>query len=348
MKVEKLEWLKKITAKQIVSMCILMVAIYFIAPLTTNDSGEKTNLVGSMGYSYEEEVSVMGKSVYVMHEEMGYMVKTVVAIDEELSDVENVFNSIKQGSAVLQEGVDGLVPASAVIRDYTIDNKILTLNLSESFLYYRNSIETDLLTSIVWSMTEIPGIERVHFNIEGTPVNNLNTNIDVGRGLTRNMGINLEIGDARMTNAQMVTLYFFTNDSEDPLLIPVSRLVSNEVDPFVHAVSSLVRGPVGAGYISVFNHQTTLLEQPKLENGILTLNFCSELFFDQDQTQVSSLVIKQLVMTLTEFEEVMEVSIVIEGSSRVFDDAGNPITVPVGRNIILNWENRYDRFVEES
>jgi spore germination protein GerM len=40
-------------------------------------------------------------------------------------------------------------------------------------------------------------------------------------------------------------------------------------------------------------------------------------------------------MTLTELDDVYEVSVVVEGSSRVFDDIGNPITVPVSRNDIL-------------
>ena len=97
--------------------------------------------------------------------------------------------------------------------------------------------------------------------------------------------------------------------------------------------------------MSVFNHRASLLEQPKLENGIMTLNFCSGLFYNQDQTQVSSQVIKQLVMTLTEFEEVHEVSVVVEGSSRVFDDGGNPITVPVSRSGVLG--NEGSGFVRE-
>jgi germination protein M len=151
------------------------------------------------------------------------------------------------------------------------------------------------------------------------------------------MGINLEVGAPHITDAQMMKLYFLTDDTDDALLVPVTRLVEKDVDPFEYAVSALVRGPIGATYISVFNHRATLLEQPKIEDGILTLNFSSELFYNQEQTQVSSQVIRQLVMTMTEFDEVYEVSVVIEGSSRVFDDAGNPITVPVGRNHI--WGN---------
>ena len=350
MKLEKLRWIKKITAKQIAAMCVVMVVIYFIArPVGVNDDEQdEVNMVGSMGYSYEDEEDCECEThmVYALHES-GYLVKTEVEADTAMSGVESIFTGIQNGSARLQSNVDGLIPQGAMLRDYVVENDVLTLDLSESFLYYRTSVEEDLLTSLVWSMTELPHINRVHFQIEGEQVNNLNGGVDVGRGLTRSMGINLEVGAPRVLDTQMMMLYFFTDDTTDALLVPVTRLVAPEVDPFEYAVSSLVRGPIGATYISVFNHRATLLEQPKLEGGIMTLNFCSELFFNQDETQVSSQVIKQLVMTMTEFDEVYEVSVVIEGSSRVFDDAGNPITVPVSRDIILGEDVRMSDGIRE-
>ena len=351
MKSEKLRWIKKITAKQIAAMCVVMVAIYFIArPAGVNDDGEEVNMVSSMGSPYEEaeecEEYCDAHMVYALHES-GYLVKTEAAVASDMSSIESVFAAIQDSSLHLPDNVDGLIPRSAVLRDYVVENEVLTLNLSESFLYYRTSVEEDLLASLVWSMTELPDIERVHFEIEGEAVNNLNGLVDVGRGLTRQLGINLEIGTPRVVDAQMMMLYFFTDDTEDAMLVPVTRLIEPEVDPFEYAVSSLVRGPIGGTYVSVFNHRATLLERPKLEDGIMTLNFCSELFFNQEQTQVSSQVIKQLVMTMTEFDEVYEVSVVIEGSSRVFDDAGNPITVPVGREVILHQEDRVRGFVKE-
>lgn len=342
-KLEKLEWIKKVTVRQIAGMCMVMIAIYFI--FVGNEEPAETNLVGSMGYSYQvETLEIETHTVYVEHES-GYVVKTEIEVCEDCSAVESVFAGIQNASERLPSNIEGLIPASSILRDYQLDDDILTLNLSESFLYYRSSQEENLLSSLVWSMTELPHVNRVHLQIEGEQVNNLNTGIDVGRGLTRAMGINLEVGAPRAIDAQMMKLYFLTDDTDDALLVPVTRLAPNYVDPFEYAVSALVRGPIGATYISVFNHRVTLLERPKIEDGILTLNFCSGLFYNQEQTQVSSQVIRQLVMTMTEFDEIYEVSVVIEGSSRVFDDAGNPITVPVSRNHILGNTSEDSEFI---
>lgn len=333
-KLEKLAWIKKITVRQVAGMCMVMIAIYFIFGGT--EVPVETNQVGSMGYSYKDndDVETQMHIVYVEHES-GYVVKTEIDVCEDCSVVESVFTGIQNKSERLPSNTEGLIPSSGVLRDYQLDGDVLTLNLSESFLYYRSSQEENLLSSLVWSMTELPDVNRVHIEIEGEPFNNLNTEVDVGRGLTRAMGINLEVDGSHITDTKMMKLYFLTDDTDNALLVPVTRLVPDYVDPFEYAVSALVRGPIGATYISVFNHQATLLEQPTIQDGILTLNFCSALFYNQEQTQVSSQVIRQLVMTMTEFEEISEVSVVIEGSSRFFDDAGNPITVPVGRSHIL-------------
>lgn len=350
MDLRKMLWLEKITFKQISVMCVLLVGMYFVfSPPTRLDDSIDIDLtvsVGSMDDSYlEEDNEPVTYSVYLMHNS-GYLVKTEVEADNERSDVETVFELLRVGAPNTHPNTDGLIPAGAVIRDYQLEGDVLTLNLSESFLYYRNSVEDDLLSSLVWSMTELPGIDRVNVKIEGETIRNLNGKTDVGRGLTRAMGINVEVAAPMTVNHQMMLLYFFTDDS-DGLLVPVTRLISQGVDPFEYAVSSLVQGPLGASYISVFNHRATLLEQPKLEDGIMTLNFCSGLFFNEDQTQVSSQVIKQLVMTMTEFDAVHEVSVVVEGSSRVFDDSGNPITVPVGRNVVLERMNQSRGFIME-
>ena len=342
---EKLAWIKKITARQIAGMCMVMVAIYFISG--RNEAQVETNFVGSIGYSYQDDdMGVEVHTVYLQHES-GYLAKTEIVACEQVSAVESIFTGIQDTSERLPEQTIGLIPANAVLYNYTIEDDVLTLNLSESFLYYFPSLEENLLSSLVWSMTELPEVNRVHLEIEDEAMNNLNTSIDVSRGLTRAMGINLEVGALRVDDSQMMMLYFLTDDTDDALLIPVTRLVNNNVNPFEYAVSALVRGPIGASYISVFNHRAMLLEQPRVEEGILTLNFSSDLFYNQEQTQVSSQVIRQLVMTMTEFEEVSEVSVVIEGSSRVFDDVGNPITVPVNRNHILGLEARVGGYIRE-
>ena len=329
----ELRILKQMTIKRIVVMSAAMIFIYFVAA-NMMMAPDEVLPVGSGNYT-EQETDAAATSdtyqvVYALHES-GYVVKTHALIDPDLSLVESIFDSLLAGVNYLEGDVRGLIPASAELLSYEMDAGVLTLNLSESFLYYLPRDEQHLLSSLVFSMTELVDVERVKFMIEGEPVSNLNSGINTDRGLTRAMGINLEVGTSRPHDAQAMTLYFLTDDSDDALLVPVTRLVSRDVDMLSYAVSSLIMGPIGEHYVSVFDHRTTLLDDPLLADGTLTLNFSADLFYNEAQTQVSSSMLRQLVMTLTAFDDVSDVSVIIEGNVRVFDEGMNPVVVPVSR-----------------
>lgn len=210
-------------------------------------------------------------------------------------------------------------------------NGTLTLDLSSEFLDYTSDEEADLLSSIVWTYTELADVDKVKFEIDGKAVSNLNGAMSVERGLDRSMGINLEVDTMSLDDTQLVTLYFMTDDSQNGFLVPVTRLISEDIDPITYAVSALIQGPVGENYVSVFDQNTALLEDPVLTDGLLSLNFSSDLYYDNAQTEVSSMMLKQLVMTLTEVDEVEMVSVSIDGNIKVTDDTSHSIAVPTAR-----------------
>lgn len=59
------------------------------------------------------------------------------------------------------------------------------------------------------------------------------------------MGINLEMDTNNLDNTQLVTLYFMTDDTQNGLLVPVTRLIPSSVDPVNYAIDSLIQGSVG-------------------------------------------------------------------------------------------------------
>ena len=84
-------------------------------------------------------------------------------------------------------------------------------------------------------------------------------------------------------------------------------------------------------YVSVFDQETTLLSDPVISDGLASLNFSSELYYDSQQTKVSSTMLKQLVMTLTELDDIEMVSVSINGNIKVMDEVDHSIAVPTSR-----------------
>jgi spore germination protein GerM len=321
--------------KWISKMTLPVLAMLFVYYGTQHLGGsEQLNTVHSINEPTHMATMVNSDShhvIYAMHES-DYVVRTYAAIDSETSTINSIFNALTIEAGQLPMGVSSLVPEHAELINYSLEAGHLTLNLSKEFLEYDPIVEQNLVSSLVWSYTELEEIDRVSFMIEGQPVNNLNTPLAVGSGLSRAMGINLEIDSYRLNDTKLVMLYFLTDNTSNGFMIPVSRVVPNNTDPIAYKVNALANGPVGQQYISVFNHRVSLLEEPTMENGILILNFSPELFFDQAGTMVSSDMMRQLVMTMTALEEVESVSVLIDGDVRVLDDASNIISLPTSRS----------------
>ena len=320
-------WLKKMTLP-----VLSMTFIYYLT--NGGDDAATKNLVETIT-NQQSNININQTleqcyEVYALHDS-GYMIKTYVEKGEELDSVQAVFDILTTKSNQLPLQTTSLISPMTVLNDYTLEDGILTLDLSEDFLNYDMSQEQQVVETLVWSFTALEGVDRVKFEIEGQPVSNLKGTLAVERGLTREMGINLELDTRQLDDTQLVTLYFMTDDSENSLLVPVSRLISNTVDPVTYAINSLIQGSVGGEYISVFDNQTTLMTEPVVEDGVMNLNFSSDLYYDQDETMVSSLMLEQLVLTLTEFEDIESVSISIDGNEEVMDENLQAVSVPIDR-----------------
>ena len=319
------KWVKKLTLP-----VLAMLFIYY----ATREDTTVTNLVNTMSEQLSQEQIVYTSDdyyvVYALHESDN-LVKTYVEKGEEQDPIHAIFDVLTTKSNQLPAGTTSLISPMTTLNDYKLDNGVLTLDLSADFLDYTTEEEQDLLSSLVWTYTELADVDKVKFEIDGESVNNLNGALSVGRGLDRSMGINLELDTTNYDETQLVTLYFVTDDSQEGLLVPVTRLISASTDPITYAVSALIQGPVNENYISVFDQNTTLLSEPVVSDGLISLNFSKELYYDSEQTKVSSMMLTQLVMTLTELEDIEMVSVSINGNIKVMDEADHSIAVPTGR-----------------
>lgn len=324
----KTHWLKKLTLP-----VLSMAFIYYLT--NSGDEAATKNLVEMITnqQSIVESNQTLEEyyEVYALHDS-GYMIKTYVEKGEELDSVQAVFDILTIKSNQLPLQTTSLISPMTILNDYTLEEGVLTLDLSEDFLSYDVAKEQQVVETLVWSFTALEGVDRVKFEIEGQPVSNLNGTLAVERGLTREMGINLELDTLNLDETQLVMLYFITDDSDSGLLVPVSRLISSTLNPVTYAIESLIQGSVGGEYISLFDNQTTLMTDPVVENGMVTLNFSSDLYYDQDETIVSSLMLKQLVLTLTEIDGVDSVSISIDGNTEMMDDNLQVISIPASRD----------------
>ncbi|MGL4337665.1 MAG: GerMN domain-containing protein [Turicibacter sp.] len=322
--------MEKSLLKRLTLPVLAMLLVYYV---TTDEANPASNnLIKSVNeqnsMEQSEVVNGAGVTVFALHES-GHIVQTSVPNDKSSDQVEMVFELFTTKMNQLPIGIKSPLSPSATLINYVMEDGVLTLNVTSDFLSYDVENERTVLEALVWSFTEIQGVETVKFQIEGVPVSNLNGLMSVQRGLTREMGINLELDTVDVNDSQLVTVYYLTDDTQNGYLVPVTRLISSSQDPISYAINELINGPKTSEYVSVFDNQVALIDPPELEDGVISLNFNDALYYDRGQSMVSSLMMKQLVSTLTEFQEVDHVLISVDGNERVVNEQMKSVMKPI-------------------
>jgi germination protein M len=113
------------------------------------------------------------------------------------------------------------------------------------------------------------------------------------------------------------TLYFRYDEGAQGWLAPEERTVSGVSDPYRSAMQELIAGPSSGSQLYAVLPNTVKVLDVEVENGICTVNVSKEILTDANQVGVSAsgeeLALSAIANTLTEFEGVNRVKLLVEG-----------------------------------
>jgi germination protein M len=169
--------------------------------------------------------------------------------------------------------------------------------------------ESLLLNSLIFTLTSLPGIDRVQVMLEGKREEALFGHVDTLEPFNPPSVVNLEQGS--IVGENMVTLWFM--DRQAMFSVPVSRSLPKKAD-WQSALEEFFKGPSpDSPLLSPLPPGTAVLSSG-LTDGAVIINLSEE--FASNYTggsAVERLVIQCLVLTLTEFEQVKQVQLLVEG-----------------------------------
>jgi len=131
------------------------------------------------------------------------------------------------------------------------------------------------------------------------------------------------------------TIYFMREDGADMLLAKVNRKIKVSDSPMLDSLNALLAGPSAEekkrGLVSFVPSGTRLISAQVRQNTAY-LNFNEEFRYNTLGREGSAAQLKQIVWTATEFPNVHDVQIQIEGQTVDFLMEGIIIRNPIGRN----------------
>ncbi|WP_042146215.1 GerMN domain-containing protein [Paucisalibacillus sp. EB02] len=238
-------------------------------------------------------------------------------------------------TSLLPNGFQAVLPAGTEVLGVSIEEGTATVDLSEEFNEYAAQDEKKILEAMTFTLTQFDTIDRVKLRVSGKDLTSMPVDgTPISNGYTRANGINIVQSDTiDLINSKAVTMYFPTEHDDNQYFVPVTQYVEVK-DGDVHQaiVDALIEGPTyDTNLMHVFNDQTMLLDDPKLNSGVLELVFNQDVLIDKGNGVIPDEVMETLVRTLTEQESIEAVNIKVENVEQIANENGEVYSEPVTR-----------------
>jgi len=244
---------------------------------------------------------------------------------------------------ILPNGFQAVLPEGTEVLGLDLqEDGTLIVDVSKEFEEYEAEDELKILQAMTYTLTQFDNVDRIKLWINGYPQDEMPVNgTPIESGYSRVNGINLMASETvDLMKSQAVTMYYPSEYNDRRYYVPITQHIEmDEQDIFAPIVRTLISGPnYQFNALHVFNAETSLIHQPTLENGVLTLVFNQGVLKDVDKAIISDEVIETLVRTLTEHPRVDAIEVKVENIDQLVNENGEVYSEPVTKDIFVNVE----------
>ncbi|ARK31643.1 GerMN domain-containing protein [Halalkalibacter krulwichiae] len=289
----------------------------------------------------EEAVEESTKRELYLIDSNGLVVPQTLELPRTQSVLQQSLEYLVEGGPVtemLPNGFRAVLPAGTEISVDLKEDGIAVADFSNEFKNYDPNQEKQILEAITFTLTQFENVDSVQIRINGHKQDMMPVGgTPIGEGVSRADGINIETGDITdVVNSKGVTLYFLAENGDNTYYVPVTRRVPLGEEALTVAVNELLKGPSHQSeLLTDFRQGVALLEEPKYENGLVTLNFNESILTQLQATAVSQEALDMLALTLTEQEGIEKIAIEVNGEADVLTESGEQAE-PVSRPELVN------------
>lgn len=281
---------------------------------------EELEIIRSDDLDFEiAEEDGMRKTILYFKDKQGLLVPLMKKIPWEegiaRSALRNMIDSPELRESIITTGLAPIIPAGTEIKGMTIDEDIglCKVDFSKEVLNYETEKdEENLINGIVYTLTEFQAIDQVQFLVDGeiVPVMKYGTNLS---NPIKRENINLVI-DGDDQRSKVVVYYKGINFEEDyEYFVPVTIPTLAPVPNIYTALELLFDGPPMELGLSSCIPQGTSFHGVDVKEGIAYIDISFDYGSIPEDSQIFNDMIKNIGLTLSEFDEVEKVELLIDG-----------------------------------
>ena len=253
------------------------------------------------------------KIYYVNNEETKIVEREYVS---GTTDSELLFAEFLEQLAHISEKMEyeTLLDKEISVVGHTLDNGLLTLDFDESYHNLRGTREILVRASIVRTMTQLPGVERIAFTVMGEQL------MDASGAAVGVMAADTFIENAgnEINAYEKVDLkLYFANETGDSLVEEnrCNVVYNSNISLEKLVVEKLVQGPMTQGAYPTIN-PTTKIVSVTVKDGTCYVNLSNE-FLSQPYNVASDVTIYSITNSLVELSNVNRVQISVNGETNI-------------------------------
>jgi len=246
----------------------------------------------------------------------GYLVKTNTLLDA--SDIKGKIEILIdyltiQKNRKMPVGLSGVLPSATKVYGITVENDIVTLNLSKEVWEGDSSLHERMIESLTYSITSLDGIHGLKLQVEGILVTEIpSTKKMLPEILTKDYGINKVYDIDSSSGIKKVTTYYLNQINEETYYVPVTKYMNDKREKIDIIIDELSSAPLYHSNLMSFLNQNVKLLAAEEAMEQLNLEFNSYIFNDIDEKNILEEVIYTICLSVGDNYDVKEVSFIVD------------------------------------
>ena len=265
----------------IASLALLILAITYTFP-TSNTINQTL--------SYIEP----NKTTIYLLDNSNLVSRTKIILNSETKDITEKAKQIisaliinSNDSKYTPDGFNVALPEGTKVVSISLDNAILKINFNENFLNLKKDKEEKAIEALIYSLTEIDGIDGIMIFINNKTLEELpNSHKKLPNILDRNYGINkiYELDDIK--NTSKTTIYYLNSYKDNIYYTPVTFVNNDNKDKIEVIIEKLKSSPITQTNLMSYLASNAELLDYEITESTINLSFNNYIFNEFDKQDI--------------------------------------------------------------
>lgn len=282
--------------------CICLVLGYGYIQANTNSISKEVSVIDYNDYKQIVYLDKDGLLIPVSYEISGFPTLQ--------SEIKELFN-LMQDAGSLKDELSPIVSKDTKLESVILEEDILQLHFKE----LHTNEELRFLEALTFTFCQLDGVSGIELFLNNEKLNQLpQGNILFNEPLTKALGINnFELGSERLYDTDSLVVYYAKTINKEEFYVPMTKRISSQsnLDDQLNSIVSEVSVSSTLSQASLLEG-IQILEGSYLNEGHLYVNMNDAILLDE--TSINQDIYDLLLLSLSEIDEVSEVTLLVEGA----------------------------------